>query len=249
MLYAKTTPNYAGVIISGDYRELDALYMALHMIVGNESDYRKYEGPRLRVLGVCYDIRHAIMGDGEIEFVDNGMDEFKMKLLEVVTPTKNLQFSFKIYFPELFFVMMALNDFIRLHAKTKAKQATFPLMDKRVIWDGDVARVRLFQSIIAECLKESVSEASYTRIFNLLHHEYSWLGGYATQYLDMLNIEFLYMGKEERKKKLLTMAKRISEQGKEYQKVKREVEQSAREYQCPVENIRLKWEYPEKIEW
>ena len=249
MLYAKTTPNYAGVIISGDYRELDALYMAFLMIVGDEGDYRIYEGPRLRVLGVCYDIRHSIMGDGEIEFVDNGMDEFKMKLMEVVSPTKNLQFSFKVYFPELFFVMMALNDFIRLHAKTKAKQATFPLMDKRVIWDGDVTRVRLFQSVIAECLKESVSEASYTRIFNLLHHEHSWLCGYATQYLDMLNIEFLYMDKEERQKKLLTMAKRISEQGKEYQQVKQDVERVAREHQCPLENIRLKMEYPEEIEW
>ncbi len=189
------------------------------------------------------------MGDGEIEFVDNGMDDNKMKFMEVVTPTKNLQFSFKIYFPELFFVMMALNDFVRLYAKTKAKQATFSLMDKRVIWDSDVTRVRLFQSVIAECLKESVTEASSTRIFNLLHHEHTWVGGYATQYLDMLNIEFLYMDKEERQKKLLTMAKRISEHGKEYQQVKREVEQTAREYQVPVENIRLKKEYPEDIEW
>jgi hypothetical protein len=145
--------------------------------------------------------------------------------------------------------MMALNDFIRLYTKTKAKQATFPLMDKRVIWDGDVARVRLFQSVIAECLKESVSEATYTRIMNLLHHEHTWLGEYATQYLDMLNIEFLYMDKEERQKKLLTMAKRISEQGKEYQQVKQDVERVAREHQCPVENIRLKMEYPEEIEW
>ena len=46
MLYAKTTPNYAGVTISGDYRELDALYMAFLMIVGDEGDYGNYEGSR-----------------------------------------------------------------------------------------------------------------------------------------------------------------------------------------------------------
>lgn len=36
------------------------------------------------MLGVCYDIRHALMGDREILFVDNGMDTEKMKRMGMI---------------------------------------------------------------------------------------------------------------------------------------------------------------------
>ncbi|MDS1030870.1 hypothetical protein RDV78_10490 [Bacillota bacterium LX-D] len=68
---------------------------ALHTVVGNEDKFFNYDSARARILGFCYDIRHALMGDREIEFVDNGIDEEKKKRLSVLAPDKNV--NLKIY--------------------------------------------------------------------------------------------------------------------------------------------------------
>ena len=172
MLTVTNTPNLAGLSVSGDYQDLDALYMALLVIVGDEDEYGNYEGARLRVLGLMYDIRHAFQGDREFEFVRNGMNEDKMKLLEMITPEKNLYYKCQVYYPESLFVTMAINDFVRLYAKKQAKSATFPLVDKRNLWDIHIATARLFQSLVLSCLKEAVTDASYKRILNLLHKQH-----------------------------------------------------------------------------
>lgn len=194
MLTITNTPNLTGLSISGDYLDLDTLYMSLLTIVGDEGEYDGYEGARLRVLGVCYDIRHAIQGDREVEFVPNGMDSDRMKFLELITPEKNLYYRCQVYYPEALFVTIALNDFIRLYAKKQAKSAPFPLLDKKNLWDSAIANVRLFQSQVINCVKEAVTEASFKRIMNLMHKDDPWTDGYATQYLDLLNIRYLNIG-------------------------------------------------------
>jgi hypothetical protein len=90
MIYVKNTPQNAGVAIYGDFMDFERLYDSLHNVVGDEDEFISYETARMRVLGVCYDIRHALMGDREIEFVDNGMDEAKMRWLSAITPDKNV---------------------------------------------------------------------------------------------------------------------------------------------------------------
>ncbi|GMA64172.1 hypothetical protein NZD89_02315 [Alicyclobacillus fastidiosus] len=250
MLTITNTPNLTGLSISGDYIDLDTLYMALFMIVGDEGEYGDYEGARLRVLGVMYDIRHAFQGEREFEFVRNGMDEDRMKLLEMITPEKNLYYKCQVYYPEALFVTMAINDFIRLYAKKQAKSAPFPLVDKKNLWDAHIATARLFQSLIANCLKEIVTEASFKRIMNLLNKDYTWTDGYTTQYLDLLNIRYLnFEDKEERAKALSTIVKRMVEKGKEYQEIERDVREMAIANNCSTEDISLSWDYPEQIEW
>ncbi|WP_067625543.1 DUF6904 family protein [Alicyclobacillus acidiphilus] len=249
MLTITNTPNLTGLSISGDYLDLDTLYMSLLTIVGDEGEYDGYEGARLRVLGVCYDIRHAIQGDREVEFVPNGMDADRMKFLELITPEKNLYYRCQVYYPEALFVTVALNDFIRLYAKKHAKSAPFPLLDKKNIWDAHIANVRLFQSSVVNCVKEVVTEASFKRMLNLMHKDYPWTDGYATQYLDLLNIRYLEIrDKEERAKALSTIVKRMVEKGKEYRQIEEEVRAMAIEHNCSVEDISLVEDYPE-VEW
>ena len=70
MLSVKTTENLTGVTISGTYWDLNALYDALSNVIGEEGSYPEFEACWLRVLGLCYDIRHAYQGDrnrGKIE--------------------------------------------------------------------------------------------------------------------------------------------------------------------------------------
>ncbi|XQY91576.1 DUF6904 family protein [Metabacillus sp. HB246100] len=40
MLKAKATPNFAGITLSGDRDDFEAVYEALHMIVGEEGGIR-----------------------------------------------------------------------------------------------------------------------------------------------------------------------------------------------------------------
>ena len=89
MIQVKNTPNYTGVTIDGDFYDFEAIYDSLHEIVGDEWEREEYVGARLRVLGVCYDIRHALMGHREVMFVENGLDQTKMKQLSVVANDKN----------------------------------------------------------------------------------------------------------------------------------------------------------------
>ena len=250
MLTLSNTPNFAAISICGDYLDLDTLYMSLLTIVGDEEEFPSYEGARLRILGVCYDIRHAFQADREFEFVQNGMDADRMKVLGMITPEKNLYYKMNVYYPEVLFVTLAINDFIRLYAKKQAKSAPFPLLDKKNLWDVHIASARLFQSMVASCLKDVVTEASFKRMMNLLNKDYTWTDGYATQYLDMLNIRYLNAeDREDREKLLPIVVKRMVEKGKEYQEIERDVREMAKANNCSKEDISLSWDYPDEIEW
>ncbi|MEW5785409.1 MAG: hypothetical protein AB1767_10110 [Bacillota bacterium] len=239
MIFVKNTPNYAGVTICGDHQDIEELYDALHDIVSDEEDYPSYVSSRIRVLGVCYDLRHALMGDREIIFVDNGMDEDKMKKTSMITPGKNVYLSIEVLWPEMLFVQMVLNDFILLNQRKK----------RRPLWDKTIATVRKLQAAVADCLKQTVSEAAYKRMINSMIRDYPWVDYYATQYLDILNCRFIDMDREKRKKNITIMAKRLVEQGQEYQEVRRDVMAAARNHNCSVDNIRVNTEYPEEIDW
>jgi len=250
MLTLNNTSNLAGISISGDYYDLDTLYMSLLTIIGDEEDFRTYEGARLRILGVQYDIRHAFQADREFEFVRNGMDADRMKLLSMITPEKNLYYKVNVYYPEVLFVTLAINDFIRLYANKQAKSAPFPLLDKKNLWDPAIANARLFQSMVASCLKEVVTDASFKRMMNFLNKDYTWTDRYATQYVDLLNIRYLHAGdREDRVKLLPIIVKRMVEKGKEYQEIERDVREMAIAKNCSEEELSLSWDYPDEIEW
>jgi hypothetical protein len=250
MLTIRNTPNLAGIEISGDHQDLYSLYESLFAVVGNEEEYGNYEGARLRVLGVMYDIRHAFQGDREFEFVENGMDEDRMRLLGFITPKKNLYYKCQVYYLEALFVTIALNDFIKLYGEKQAKSSLFPLLDKKNLWDANIANARLFQSLVIACLNEAVTLATFRRITNLMYKAYTYTDGYTTQYLDMLNIRYLNIeDKEERAKALSVMVKRMVEKGTEYREVEKDVGAAAREHNCSTEDISLGWDYPEVIEW
>ena len=127
MIFVKNTPNNTGVAVYGDHMDFDNLYEALYTVMGDEEDFISHHNARLRVLSVCYDIRYALMGDREIEFVENGMDAEKMKWMSTITPEKNVYLKIYVFWPEVLFVTMVLNDFVRLYARKKAKRYDFLL--------------------------------------------------------------------------------------------------------------------------
>ena len=71
-----------------------------------------------------------------------------------------------------------------------------------------------------------------------------------TQYLDILNIKFINMGKEKRLKSIPTMPKRLNKRDKEYLEIKSAVLEGAKEFGCASGDVRLKGiDYPEEIDW
>lgn len=249
MLKISATTNLAGVTISGDNGDFETLYDSLHEIVGEEGDHLAHNASRLRVLGVCYDLRHALMGDRGLLFVKNGMDTEKMKHMGTITHDTNVYLSINVLWPEMLFVLMALNNFCRFRAYKLTKKRYDMMLDKSVIWDHDIAQVRLLQAEAAKCLQETVARKTYSRMINMMVKDYTWLENYITQYVDVLNVRFLEMDKAKRLKNFSIMAKRLTEKGDEYQSIESIILEAAREYNRSPDDIRLKLEYPEQIDW
>jgi hypothetical protein len=240
MIHVNHTPRHAGVTVMGDYQDFDRLYNALHEVVGEEGELSGYEGARLRVLGVCYDLRHAMMGDREVLFVDNGIDDDKKRRLAILAPDKNVYLSFQVLWPELLFVMLALNEFIGIYEGRR----------KRALWDSNVASVRLFQSAVASCLKGIVSENVFARILNVMNGRLVGVQSFCTQYLDEWNGKFLKMKPEKRVKQISVIAKRLAEPTDEYYGMKHAVLQAARRYECSPDAIEIQGQdFPEEIDW
>jgi len=256
MIKVENTPNLTGVKISGDYNDLCNLVEALHEIsdLGDEVRLRGYHVMTTRVLGLCYDIRHAFQGDREVELVENGMDEDKMKWHKIITPKNNVYYSCNCLYPEMFYIMIALNSLIELRIRilTKKSYVFSEAFDKNVIWDKSIAQMRILQAAFAECLKETVSEGTYSRLLNSLNSKYSNIEMLTHQYIDHLNIRYVSMTKEKRLKNLGSFARRIAnfEYDDEHEKISMTVRDAAKLFDCMPGEIKIKGlDYPEEIEW
>jgi hypothetical protein len=249
MITVEMTPQHAGVTIAGDYEDFDSLYDALYRIIGGEGENHAFESSKMRILGLCYDLRHAAMGDRGIRVVDNNMTSDKMKASGKVLPATNVYYDFQVLMPEMFFIMMALNDFCLLKARKETRLFGESMLQKKVIWDRDIAQVRMLQSAVFSCLCAVLEQKTVTRLLNLMIQDYPWTDGYITQYVDELNVEILKMEKEKRLKYLTLLAKRLTElDAPEYLGLRREIKEYAKAMGVAPDEVRLDLSYPE-VEW
>lgn len=254
MIQITNTKEMTGVHISGTWDDLSQLVDAFHTITIDEfsEDPRmsRYIDMSTRVLGLCYDVRHASQGDREVEMVENGMDRELMEYHQIVTPLENVHFACDYLYPELLYCMIALNILIDLRSGGGRSQGKRP--NKQVIWDPTIAVIRNFQAQAAACLQDTLTPASYTRMLGYLNNPACRLYDMLGQYLDVLNIEYLAMDREKRLKNLNRTAKRISQYANDpfYISISRSIRSAAREYNCGTEEIKLvAYEYPEEIIW
>lgn len=239
MLALKNTENLTGALISGDYWDLDELCTAFYHITGDENRYYDLQGSRMRLLGITYDLRHAYQGDRNIEFVFNGLHKEWMKQHDFIAPDKNTYYSVEVLWPELIYVLFAINDFLKRYKKDT--QATD--------LDIHIVTIRKFQSIIAKGLKENMHIEEYESILATMLAPTATVEEYAIQYIDMLNLSYIEMPKEQRAKAFSTIAKNIVKENKEYQSIKQKVISEANKMKRSIHDLRLNIEYPEDIEW
>lgn len=91
MISAKPTENLAGITIEGDHDDFYEIMESIYRMTGLEESYDDYYwSVKNRLLGVCYDIRHAFMGDRDIKLVDNGVHDEMMKWHSMIMPRQEV---------------------------------------------------------------------------------------------------------------------------------------------------------------
>jgi hypothetical protein len=256
MISIKNAQNLTGVTISGDYNDLYNLVEAFHEITIDEysEKHQIYIEMSTRVLGLCFDIRHAYQGDRNVELVDNNMTEDKMKWHSIIVPKNNVYYSCNYLYPEMLFVMLALNELVELRIRelTKAKYIYKQAMDKKVIWDDTIAIIRLFQAEFVKCVKGTFTDTTFARWMNVMNGDYLSIEDIAGQYVDLLNIKYINMTKEKRLKNLSSIAKRMAEfrYDNGHKEIKEVDTEAARERGCVPGSILIQGiEYPQDFVW
>jgi hypothetical protein len=229
MIQVTNTEHLVGVTVSGDYYDLDQLVDALHDITVNDmsEDITRhdllYANVSLRVLGVCYDIRHAAQGDRDIVTKENGISEFHYEAHEKIVPKHNVYYSCNVLYPEMILVMMALDDLVmlRISKLVKSRYRSDARFDKAVVWDKTIATVRLFQSAFNEAISEALTKASFARCRNVMNNRAMEIRSIAFPFVDYLNIEY-----------------------------RRAIDQFVLEHGCDESDLRPEGlEYPDHVEW
>lgn len=238
MLTMSNTPNHTGVKISGDFFDLDELNQAIYQVIGEEGKYYHYEGLRMRLLGISYDIRHAAQGDRNIETVFNGLHDHMKKQLGFIAPDKNIYYSTEVLWPELLFAAIALKDFVKMYSQ----EVKFPE------WDIHLPVIKKFQSLVFDCVHGHVTEEEYQTILQALETPATF-SDYAVQFVDYLNLKYIDMTKEQREKNLSVIALKLASQDSDYEAFRKQVMAAAEPSKKPIHEIRIQAEYPEEIEW
>ena len=239
MLKAQHTPNMTGVLITGDFDDFYELYEALHKIVGDIEESGGYYPSGIRVLGFCYDLRHAFMGHRNAGFKEHGLNEEQMQFLSLVGPKENLYLSFETLWPEMFFIVFSLENFIE----------QYKLREKTHLWDENIAAVRKLQATIARLVEETLTPNKFAMFKKWMQPNYGAYYNYYTQFVDYLNDKWINMDAKKREKNFNIYAKRLAETSVEYLKQKKEIDEVALEDGVSPMEIQYIYDDESPIKW
>ena len=254
MLDIKPTEHLTGVTISGDYETLYQIVEAMHNMTEMEEDYSDpYYGIQNQLLAICYDIRHAFMGDREVRILDNGMTEDLMKYHGVIAPKQNVYYSVNVLFPLAIFVAESLPTICRYgrryYRSKKSVEIDLPLPPYREYLrdKGLLENLRLGTfAAMAEVIGDDAAE----RIVREVEEGFLYFNDYAIQYVDKCNVELLSAPMEKRANKIKLIANRLMKRPVAYQRMAAELMDAAKEYDCSIYQLRpTTFDYPETIEW
>lgn len=261
MLKVTSTKNNTGITISGDYDDLHELYECIENLSGLEGAYSGYECVCLNCLGFAYDIRHAFMGDREVEMVDNGVHEEMQKWHAKIMPKVNIYYSVNVLWTEVMFVVLAMNDYIELANDPKTYAAVLAELPeeiaveqkKRVLYSISV--VKLFQALVWQEFRAVVGDNRYSRIYKKTLSNYTYIKnlgytGFCSQYIDELTVKYVATAIEKRPAKLAACVRSMIEKDSDYQDVQEGIWKFALENEVPISEVHIAdLEYPTEIEW
>ncbi len=255
MIQMKPTEHLTGITIQGDFNDFYDLVDSIYRMTGLEEDYTEfYYGVKNRLLGMCYDIRHAFMGDREIVLNDNGMDKEKMKWHGQITPTQNVYYSVNVMFPEAIFIAAAVPKMyifssIYYGVRGKREYEELPPL-KYADYIRDKANLDVLCAGIWQALSEAIGDEELEKIIQLMSRTDERYIHYATHYIDKCNLELIKTEVDKRKDKIRNIAKRIVKKPQAYKNLEDDLKYWAKEYKTSIYEIEdPRVEYPENIEW
>ena len=244
-----------GITIRGDYNDFSELVDSIYRIVGLDDNPKDmYYGVKNRLLGICYEIRHAYQGDRGITLVENSMNEDIMKWHKLITAKTNVYFSVEVLFPEAIFVAASVpqiyifsEQYYGSRAKTNEMEiSSVPYAELL----KDKANLDVLCAGIWRALGEVVGNEELEKIIHSYHLADESYMHYATEYIDKCNIELIKTSNEKRKDKLRNIAKRIVKKPKAYYSLENELNYWAKEYNTNIYELHNpNLEYPEEIDW
>lgn len=276
MFTIKTTENNLGVIISGDFNDINELYTAMGNLVGYEGQIKNYEGVSLRILGICYDLRHAFMGDREIQMVHSGINDEIKKWHGKLYPDYNLYYSVNILWIEAVFSVLALEDLINIATDKKLSKKYINEVEpffhsddeeenkkieerikneKEIRLPYDIAIIRMYKEAVWVALSEVVGINRYRRLKKAANEENNYYYktlryvGFCTQYLDVLNSKYIDTRPEKRDTLLASSIRKLIKLDSEYYDIESDIKNYAMKNDISYLDVRLDVDYPEEVEW
>ena len=253
MLRFKPTEHLTGVTIQGDLQDFYELTESIYRITGIVDDPTSaYYGVRNTLLAICYDIRHAYMGDHDIFTVENGMNQEIMRWHKMITPTNNVYYSGNVLFPLAIFAAVSMQQAFPsarkfYESKNMEEGEHLPPYSDYV---HDKAYLNQFAAGVWQALGEVIGGLELEKIIRSWENSYDSYACYATQYIDKCNIELLKAPLEKRKDKLRNIAKRLVKAPQAYYTLLRDLHAAAKEYNTDIYSLHdSRLEYPEEIEW
>lgn len=264
MIKIKNTPNLTGVQITGTFEDIYELYESIGRLIGSGVDLDEDDLVKLRIQGVCYDLRHCYMGDREVEFVENNYGEELILYHEHIHPNTNVEYSVKILWLEVMFVALALDDYIHKYEDDKSYKKLFKdsglpeeaIEEFNLNRYKDIALGKFFQEMVWLALGDVCGNNAYKRLRKAskagegYYYNPMKYTGYITHYLDTLEMKYMKASREKRTKLLATLIGKIIHQDDEYDDIADAVRQYSRNQGVPYGAIELSnVEWPEDIEW
>lgn len=260
MIKIVNTENLTGVTISGTYDDIYEIYEAIEKVIGPETESLT----TLRILGVCYDLRHCFMGNREIDFVENNFHVELQKYHEIIHPDTNVHFCVNILWLEVMFAVLALDDFVKRYGDDKTfnkMMKSAGITDEQMQYYNltrfeDIALVRIFQEKVWRAFRDACGDAAFKRLYKKAKLEkYNYIVtcnyvNFCTHYLDILEMEYINSKPEKREKLLATLVRKIIVQGDDYYQIYQDVSSYAIENNISRDQVRLSHvEYPDDVEW
>lgn len=175
MITAELTPHHVGIRIAGTHDDLERLYDAIWNVTltTDSTDRSRDQGTpqeanaSTRLLALCYDIRHAAMGTRNVDFADNGLDEYAMSASAKVGPRQNVIFSFEVFVPEMLYDLMVMGYLSQMRRCRLAgrKRWTRTLPDSpKVHFDVDALLVDALCATVMSAFERELSSGNFSRV-------------------------------------------------------------------------------------
>ncbi len=242
MLTIRLTAALAGIEVSGDLLDLQALQEALIAIACDEqSGDPDYEMSARHFLTLCQELSEAWQGRRQVVFAANGVHPAMLQNLKILAPQRNIYFAVRIRLPDALFAVMALNDFLEIYGRS----CDIPDLDPRMM------QARTFQALVTCAMQSALDPSAAGRLAHLIYGRVPRYRAFCTQYLAVLNQKYLSQDKEKRRQQIVPLARRLDLLADDYQGMVAELGAAAADLRCPVADLEPVIEPPDlaDAEW